>query len=294
MSLAAPERGSRRHVLFTWLGRALALAGLVLLLVQLHEYGGRVRWDSLGVAAIFGLAVLAGLYGGAGIMLALAWRHLLRHLGVEVPAGWAVRVYGSSQIAKYLPGNIFHLLGRQALAGAAGYPAGPVARATLWELATLATVAALFMLLALPVPAWLPARAGGPVLFLACFAAVFWLVRRRLGPDLAAAVLWYGAFHVVSAGVFAVCLLQLTASPSVVMGQLGLVVGVYVVAWLAGLLVPGAPAGLGVRELVLLTLLGQAVEPAGLVAATVAARLVTVSGDLAFFIGAAWHGPGRS
>ena len=55
-------------------------------------------------------------------------------------------------------------------------------------------------------------------------------------------------------------------------------------AWLAGLLTPGAPAGIGVRELVLVLLLKGIVPEAELLLAVLLSRLVTVGGDLLFYL----------
>jgi uncharacterized membrane protein YbhN (UPF0104 family) len=56
-----------------------------------------------------------------------------------------------------------------------------------------------------------------------------------------------------------------------------------VLAWLLGLITPGAPAGVGVRELVLLGLLSSFVPQSTILLATVVGRLVTIGGDLLFF-----------
>jgi len=60
--------------------------------------------------------------------------------------------------------------------------------------------------------------------------------------------------------------------------------GAYVLAWLAGFVTPGAPAGLGIRELVLLFLLQGLVGGPDLLLVILLGRVITVSGDLVFFI----------
>jgi uncharacterized membrane protein YbhN (UPF0104 family) len=62
------------------------------------------------------------------------------------------------------------------------------------------------------------------------------------------------------------------------------VCGAYVVAWLIGLITPGAPAGVGVRELVLLFLLKDTITEAELVLVVLLGRTVTVTGDLLAFV----------
>jgi hypothetical protein len=65
------------------------------------------------------------------------------------------------------------------------------------------------------------------------------------------------------------------------------------VAWLAGLLTPGAPAGVGVREIMLLFLLGTVVGRADLLLAAVLSRVITVTGDGGFFVWASLKGRER-
>ena len=70
--------------------------------------------------------------------------------GANVSLRWVIKVYGTSQLAKYLPGNIFHLVGRHALGMAAGVPTGVLAKSAVWELGLISLSAAIFGALALP------------------------------------------------------------------------------------------------------------------------------------------------
>ena len=54
----------------------------------------------------------------------------------------------------------------------------------------------------------------------------------------------------------------------------------YAAAWLAGTLMPGAPAGMGVREMVLTLELEPALGSTQAAALALALRLVTTAGDL--------------
>ena len=132
------------------LGSALACLGVLFVGVRLYKYTGQVnlaRFDAWDWGLTAGLACV---YGAANVFLACAWQHLLAFFHVEVERKWAVKVYGLSQLAKYVPGNIFHLAGRQALGMAAGVPALALGKSTVWELALLAVTGLLFGVLALP------------------------------------------------------------------------------------------------------------------------------------------------
>lgn len=62
------------------------------------------------------------------------------------------------------------------------------------------------------------------------------------------------------------------------------IIGAYTIAWLAGLATPGAPAGIGIREAIALVLLGKWMEKDELLTAIVAGRMITIVGDLLFFL----------
>ncbi len=67
-----------------------------------------------------------------------------------------------------------------------------------------------------------------------------------------------------------------------------LLTGIFAVAWITGFLTPGAPAGLGVREAVLVAALSPVVGRGTALGITVSVRLVTTITDgIAFLIGLA-------
>jgi hypothetical protein len=123
----------------------------------------------------------------------------------------------------------------------------------------------------------------GAGIFAAALGITALVLKRYVGPPVARAFGWHAAFLTVS-GLLFVGLIELLAGKSGSEGLLVLtVIGAYVLAWLAGLVTPGAPAGLGVRELVLLFLLNGMIGAADLLLATVLGRVVTVCGDVLFF-----------
>src|SRR3546814_11770047 len=61
-------------------------------------------------------------------------------------------------------------------------------------------------------------------------------------------------------------------------------IGAFTTSWIAGFVVPGAPAGLGVREVVLTAWLAGALPPATAVLLVVALRIATPIADLVNFL----------
>jgi hypothetical protein len=223
----------------------------------------------------------------------MAWRDALAHAGLTLGRRTALHIYGVSQVAKYIPGNFLHLLGRQAMGVASGVPAVPLARSMAWELLLLAIAGALFLVPVLP--SWLNVLSPGGALtaWIVTTVLAYVLVSRLMSRELGAALLWNTGFLAVSGLVFAALLYRV--SPTAVTGSesLLLVVAGYAVAWLAGFVTPGAPAGVGIREWVAWALLQHVAAESEVLAAVIAARMVSVLGDLLFFMFAQLSGPGR-
>ncbi len=264
------------------IGALLGLAGVVFVGGRLHSYAGEIDLHRVGAGGYVAIAALAGLYGASNLLLALGWQRLLHQVGAPVSRSWAIYAYAVSQLAKYVPGNIFQFAGRQAIGVAAGIGNGPLVKSTAYELAILIVGGALFspLLLSLLVagtPAWL-----GWISFAAIVALALRLAVTR-GAEFGAAAISYLAFLAFSGLVFAAAY-DLAGG----FGDFALypaIAGAYVLAWLVGLVTPGVPAGIGVREAVLIFLLGGLSSGPVILLAVVIGRAITVLGDLLFFAG---------
>ena len=277
-----------RCFLRRWLhiiGGMLGLLGVVFVVMRLNTYSQQIDLARFDARAWSMIGMLALVYGAANLLLAQAWWHLLAFFDVTVGRKWAVKVYGLSQVAKYVPGNIFHLAGRQTLGMAAGLPARALAKSALLELGLIAVAGAMFGLLAAPLM-WsdltVPVSSG---VFGAMAVGVVLILRWLLSPSVGAALVWQIFFLAISGAVF-MGVLALVSPSAVSFSTFSPLCGAYVIAWLVGLVTPGAPAGVGVRELVLLFLIGGQVEQVDLFLAIVLGRLVTVGGDFLFFASA--------
>ncbi len=267
-----------------WAGSALAIAGIVFVTLRLYEYSSQLdfsRFDSLTWSIVLGLAFV---YGFANIVLALAWWNLLVHFGPTTSRLWAVRIYGLTQLAKYVPGNIMHLASRQAMGLAVGFPGWPLAKASVWELGLISITGSFFVILVLP--QFLPAASGSiaPVFFVGVLAIMAVVLKQYVGLPIARALGWYTIFLTISGMLFVGLLALLSDDNSVIASEGTIFCGAFVVAWLVGLVTPGAPAGIGVRELVLVVLLKGLILESDLLLAVLLSRVVTVAGDVLFFL----------
>jgi uncharacterized membrane protein YbhN (UPF0104 family) len=275
-----------RHIklLLPWFGRALVLLGIIFISLRLSEYSSELDFSfisSLSWVAIIGLSIV---YGVANILLALAWWNLLKEFGSTASRYCAVKVYGISQLAKYVPGNIMHLAGRQAIGIDNGIPGWPLAKSTIWELALMTVAGTFFSILILPRYFSVVSPLIANIAFLFVLVTVILALNRYVYSAAARALGYYVVFLTISSIVFVGLLLLVGDESSLGLMELPLLCGSFVVAWLVGLVTPGAPAGVGVRELVLMILLEEIVPEADLLMAVLLSRIVTVSGDVLFFL----------
>jgi uncharacterized membrane protein YbhN (UPF0104 family) len=270
-------------------------------------------WDDAGPQLLSSstwlrLAVGSGpLLAGYG-MAAIAWIALLRCLGVRSSAVASAGVYLTAQFAKYLPGNVGHYVGRVVLAARHGQPTAVVVLGITLEFALLLAIAAL---LGLPMLASVALRFAAPlhdlpttgVLVLgagvACAAAAAVVLAARhdslragiraRAAGLRAAMLrpaglaWLALSTLLSVLAFALTSLSLLALDDgltdLSAGEFLRMASLFGVAWIAGVLTPGAPAGLGVRELILVQGLTATLGGAHAVSTALLFRLLTTLAD---------------
>lgn len=275
-----------RSSLKWWLhaiGGGLGLAGVLFVLLRLYSYAEQIDLSRFNITAWSIIALLALAYGSANVLLARAWWHLLIFFEMKTDWMWAFKVYGQSQLAKYVPGNIFHLAGRQVLGMAVGLSAQSLLKSAVWEMGLIAVAGALFGTIALPL-VWAGLSLWVSLsLFAVITAALFATTRRLLSPAVAVALIWQISFLVMSGLVF-LGTLAVVVPTATLLPAFPFWGGAYVFAWLAGLFVPGSPAGMGVREMVLLLLLGGQIAQGDLLLAVVLGRGITLIGDILFFI----------
>ncbi len=266
-------------------GSGFAIVGVGFVALRLHDHWSSLDLSQISPVAWLVIAGLAILYGlASSLLFTLTWWNLLKSFDIHVARLWAFHVYGVSQLAKYVPGNIFHLAGRQVMGMSVGAPSGKLLKSIIWELGLAATAGSMYGWLILP--AILPEFSSllSIILLVISVGVAVFLLSRLFGLLVSKAFGSLLLLQAISGGIF-IILLDVIAHGSLFSPQTYLLIGgSYIIAWLVGLVTPGAPAGAGVRELILLLLLKSIVKEADLLVAVVLGRIITVLGDLLFFM----------
>ncbi len=287
-----------------------------------------LRWVILGAVGFFLAQTLhrhwqevAGLRptstGWVWVILALAvtllahvwagwvWGWILQTLQQPGNPRWTIPTYLKTNLAKYLPGNVWHYYGRIQAATTRGTPLGIATLSVLLEPLLMATAALIVALVGIGpgwadrspwIWSWLCLGLGAILLLLAppILNPLVGLAQRFKGrsPNSDAPPVTLSAYPLRpllgellflglrGTGFILTALVLTPLSP----GQLPQLLGVFSLAWLVGLVIPGAPGGMGVFEATAIALLDRAFAPGLLLGIVALYRLVSL---LAEVIGAA-------
>jgi hypothetical protein len=223
---------------------------------------GSLAWWQLLISAA---AVVLGK-----ILLGVSARRATQTQGWRPPFQTLLAIVSLSQLGKYLPGGIWHFVGRGALYAAHGQKANVIAKALIlenvWQWTSALLVGALLMYSCCGHPVLPPDRGWGlPIIAVVLVFAWLLLFRwslKRCAP--AAGATGPGKWSILGIQTaawicFGISLWALFPAP-LAADALVPATGAFALATLAGFLVPLAPAGLGVREVVLVALLSQQLD----------------------------------
>jgi uncharacterized membrane protein YbhN (UPF0104 family) len=283
-------------------------AGLVVVVVACAGYALAARWEEAeGALRSLPLWVVPASLGAAMVGLCgqlMAWRALLADLGSPMPPGQAARIMFPAQLAKYVPGSVWAFAAQVELAKERTVPRPRGAAATILAIATTLTVNLAVAALTLPFVSpeaarqWWWALAAAPVLLALLHPAVVTRAVRRLQRfahrvsaatddeldhvstrGMAAAVAW-SALAWIPLGAHLWVLIHGVAG----LGPEAMAVaaGTYALAWTLGLLAVIMPAGIGVREVVLVVGLAPVLDTGAALVVAVLSRLVMTAADLAW------------
>ncbi|MCL2361869.1 MAG: hypothetical protein FWC73_08675 [Defluviitaleaceae bacterium] len=293
----------------SWVGTLLMVASLVFLARRLfleQADSDFYLMDLFTTGVVIGLVIVA-IFEGIGILLAaLNFRALVRNVsGVLVKLPLGLVVYTISNLYKYIPGGVMYVVGRNRLALETEELSHPkVALSTVLEgiiIAFAAITIIVFtvfdhamdyirqlelprafaiLLIVIVVLAGSAAfsfrhkiKEGLTKLFDHMRVLSIPVLIKRFGFGLIIMVLWASTF------LATLLVLGQPLEPS----QMATVIGLFLLSWLVGFLTPGAPSGIGIREIVMLMFMGGILYEEILLAAMLMHRIVAASGDIAAY-----------
>ncbi|NCN84856.1 MAG: hypothetical protein GW800_06200 [Sphingomonadales bacterium] len=307
-SPAAPEISDKllaqSKVRQSLLRKSAYLVGSILFALAIFYIAAKVRdnWPAIASYDWHGLnyswlALAAGAYGCSLVTTAMVWPSVIAKWGHRLALRKALGIGLVAQIGKYLPGNVAHYFGRAALAKQNKISFAQSGLSTIVEFgAALSAVSLLVGSASLlngsiwadaPIVSVLPDGLFWPLAILLLIVMIaFAAFAFRQSPEIRsllsidfwiAPICWLTISFLLAGFSFYALVIAFPGAWSIPIIS---AVMIYAIAWAAGFLIPGAPAGLGVREVILLTLLTPIVGAAAAVMLSIVHRLMSAIVDL--------------
>lgn len=288
--------------LLKWLGTLISIGALAFFIWMINKSISTQDISTYIVANWLNILMSTLVYSVAWIPISIAWVITARQCEINAKVPVLLNILYISQAAKYLPGNIGQYIGRIYLASRSGIKLKPITLSMAIEVAAILTACAILtsaiFLLNLTVDnkltvhwfyEWIIKYTGLAITFLALglFSFVIYTKKILFKQKLIGFSSITGLM-IITISCFALSNVIIVSN---MLNEINftIILGIFsavVVSWFAGFITPGAPAGIGIREVVFFALLSGVITESSLLLAAVIFRLVTVIGDLfAFIIG---------
>ncbi|MGI5836600.1 MAG: lysylphosphatidylglycerol synthase domain-containing protein [Chloroflexota bacterium] len=291
--MTADSTTARRRKIFRLLKLVFGLSIIIFWGILVRHY-----WDELlvrewsldrGLAGVVTLAFCVYHLG-----LAIGWAFIVKAMGYRSPASRASAIWLLSMPARYIPGNLWHIVTRVRMSAGHKIPAEGVLASSTVEQA-LTVLSATFLGLA-----WLPILAddwwtGWTFAFLlACLFILqppvlqymLRLASRLLGKPMApftldyrhiiSIFLWYTLVNAANGAAFA---FLVAATTPVSQAQLPWLVSAYCLAYVIGYVSFLTPSGIGVREVALASMMALYMPMSLALTFGLIARLLSIAGE---------------
>lgn len=264
-----------------------------------------IHW-SWKIWAVFAGAI--GIYSLVILIGGLAWYLLLKGLNEPAILGQTLVLFGLTNFAKYIPGNVGQYVGRLALAQRYGLAVSGVGFTLVLEASWEILASSALGVTAIVVAGQTISFAGVPKIWqlvliaLAAASAPFvgvWVLNKwRPGP--LAKLSRGGAMRFPEKrslySVFLLYILMFIAMATSlylagygifnVRGHFWLITGIVAVTWVVGFVTPGAPGGVGVREAILVAAIAPLYGSGIAIALSIVFRVITTASDGIAFLAA--------
>lgn len=284
-----------------YLGNVIAILSIIFVIwavikldIDLTQIKSMPVFISIGISG----AVLVGItvYG-----MAFAWKLILQYLsGKKVDYLDAAKIYAKANIGKYMPGNVMHYVERNLFASQIGLGQLEVAVSSGIEIAGVILSAVLLSVILAyqEFIATIQSMISIKIIFLVlvlflllCIAGILFYKRslklqkmlERIWNIkfmwLACKVMLVYSLVLMSQGLLLMLICRYVLQCELTNQQALLIIAYYILAWVVGFVVPGAPGGIGVREMIIVMLMNGVVGEEIIIVAALIHRMISILGD---------------
>ena len=265
--------------------------------IDLEAAKEKISYSWIPIILIF-ISIYVLLMG----FLATGWRYMLELLhGSELPKWRIIGIYTKTQIYKYIPSNLMHVVARIYFATKLGPSKANVVQSYFLEIVFMVLIGLIIVLTSVYIGAFslsdeliskIRDFSGGKVkafsfgiLIFGALAIIFYLFKalRNYKTSLSSG----NIMRILKLFVLLVCFffgmgsLEFFVFSNLLGMDIGYlyVVSLFTITWLGMFIIPGAPGGIGIREFIVIALLAPIYGPDDPTIGILIFRVVTVLGD---------------
>jgi hypothetical protein len=240
---------SKIKSIITLVGKSLGILGLLFVLYKLSQEYTFSSFTQQFLLLLNILPILLILNFLSILIGIIAWHvMLLQYANKSFPFFASYYYFSKTEIAKYLPGNIFHFIGRQALASKIGISQVEMAKISLLFSFLLLTgtilTSTIFAFLSQEIPTLILTLMGiSSIITLIVLVYLYpsFPMRKKVSMNS------YLSLSVALQGIM-LGMIVMYQSESFTANLFFQCVSIYTLSWLIGFVTPGASGGLGIRE----------------------------------------------
>ncbi|AJA46438.1 hypothetical protein CPAST_c03380 [Clostridium pasteurianum DSM 525 = ATCC 6013] len=292
-----------------YIGYIITIAAFIFIGKSLISMDLDVRYITNPLSAVIFIILMSIGYAIMVYVSSYAWKSILEFINKDkIPFNEITGVYVKSNIAKYLPGNFMHFAGRNLLAGKLGFKQLDITFCSILEILMLVftslILSCIFAMRSLKSSIEYVLTKVNISIVVAVILAVIlviaisiWFICKRTKflknyshlftkgfLKLLVKLFFIYGLTLVVPGVFLLLCLKLILSAQVSAGAITIIIFSYILSWVLGFIVPGAPGGVGIREALLIFILTPFYTNSIVLLAAVLLRIISTLGDLIAFI----------
>lgn len=285
-------------------GKILMVLSILFITYKLMQYNIDLSYiNNFYIFILFGFVLLHG--ANIYIFAPKSYSLLINLISYkQVPYALVRYIYCKSNLYKYLPGNIMHFIGRNQIAVNANISHADIAVATIIEMIMLVTASLLIILLTSSVQVFelvllYKNEYVLHILIILVLVIMFtlYIIRKKIinkikqykviltknGIRVLLIVLFYSVIRLsINALIFIGCL-------SVFINEIPFndfwnIFGIFIMTWVVGFLIPGAPGGIGVREAAMCLAFGYLYSDDKILYTALIYRVISIFGDMMSYI----------
>lgn len=286
-------------------GNVLTILSLLFIVKQIADL--EINYGNIfNTRTILIMIAISVVYGVIIIIYCWPWRNYVKMItGTRLPFTEIAFVMAKSNLLKYVPGNIFQYIGRNEIAVKRELKHGEVGMATVLEVVTNLLAAMLlggifyfdgFQKVVIQFGKELLSIMLVGIVGLAIVLVVLWnkkksvikkytdiLKKRKNIITVLKNLLFFACNALVNAGFYIVTLASVLGM-NFDLKEVYILSGAYILAWITGFVIPGAPGGIGIREFVMTLLIPQSVNSQLILLGLVIYRFINILGDVIGFL----------